>query len=265
MAQLLEETLERPVKYAFSLSKESFALNKGFFLTYAAILIVLGILGMIPIVNLFTSILSGILTAALTIAVGQRFVKAESIDDYIEKIKTLRIGQVWSDHAGAATGAYLGFILLTLLFALPIIFMGFLFGGSVSADALFTQPIIVLYILLAAALFLYVAPLIYAYVIEAQNFGEGFRATWRFFSKELWQRAFKKGYFNYMFKLGLILIALSILIVIVFAIIGVLGTLLGNSGAIIVMGIAMIATLVLQVWFSIFYAIASAISKRITE
>ena len=98
MAQLLEETLERPVKYAFSLSKESFALNKGFFLTFAAVLIVLGILGMIPIVNLFTSILSGILTAALTIAVGQRFGKAESIDDYIEKIKALRIGQVWSGN-----------------------------------------------------------------------------------------------------------------------------------------------------------------------
>ena len=112
---------------------------------------------------------------------------------------------------------------------------------------------------------MYVAPLIYAYVIEAQNFGEGFRATWRFFSKELWQRAFKKSYLSYMFKLGLILIALTLLIVIVFAVIGGLGALLGSSGVVVVTGIALIATLVLQVWFSIFYAIASVTSKRITE
>jgi hypothetical protein len=272
--KIVDQALAHPIKYTLMLTKEVFALNKGLFLGITAIVILLSLLSNIPLLGLVASVLSGILMFALFFFVGKVFYEAADMDAFVETIRTTTISKLWSNYWKPSFGAYLGWVLIILLF---LVIAGVIVGITGAGDKFMmasqsNDPMAMLAILpatilplLLLALLLYVMPLVFANIIKTDNFNDAFKAVFTIFSKDVWRRAFTGAYFKYMTLLGLILIALMILMVVFSGILMTIFGALDPSMMIVGLIIVIILMVIIQIVMNIFYAISAVIADRMTR
>lgn len=272
--KIVDQALAHPIKYTLMLTKEVFALNKGLFLGITAIVILLSLLSNIPLLGLVASVLSGILMFALFFFVGKVFYEAADMDAFVETIRTTTISTLWNKYWKPSFGAYLGWVLIILLF---LVIAGVIVGITGAGDKFMmasqsNDPMAMLAILpatilplLLLALLLYVMPLVFANIIKTDNFNDAFKAVFTIFSKDVWRRAFTGAYFKYMTLLGLILIALMILMVVFSGILMTIFGALDPSMMIVGLIIVIILMVIIQIVMNIFYAISAVIADRMTR
>jgi hypothetical protein len=272
--KIVDQALTHPIKYTLMLTKEVFSLNKGLFLAISAIVVLLSLLSNIPILGLIASVLSGILMFALFFFVGKVFYEAEDMDTFVEAIRTMRLSELWNRYWKASFGAYLGWVLVVLLY---LLIAGLILGIAGAGNDLMmasegNDPMAMLALLPATilplillALLLYVTPLVFANIIKTDTFNDAFKAVFSIFSKDIWRRAFTGAYFKYMTLLGLILIALTVLMVVLAGAMMAIFSALSPSLMIVGMIIVVILMVVVQIVMNIFYAISSVIADRMTR
>jgi len=271
---IVDQALEHPVKYTVMLTKEVITLNKRLFLGITAIVTLLMYLSAIPIVGMVASILSGILLFTLFYFIGKTFYRSQTMDEFVDAIRSMTLADLWKNYLKPASGAYLGWAALSLVM---LLLTGALVSLSGHGDSLIVaiqsgdpsvmldaMPAMILPFILIALL-MYVSPLVLANVIKADNFNDAFKAVFTFFSKDVWRRAFTGEYFKYMTVLGLIMLAflfvMAIVSAVIMAIFGALGSYMLIAGIVVVT----IAMMFLQVVMNVFFAISSVIADRLTQ
>ena len=269
-ANIVEQSLEHPIKYAIMLTKEVYSLNKGFFWGITALIIVLAILSNIQIVGLVASVVSGILMFALFLFTGKVFDTSSTMDMFVKEIESISISKLWNDYWKPALGAYLGWVIVVIALIILTTITFSLTGGTsllmqdeplASNLTLLLPPMILPLIILS--LILYVIPLVFANTIRTDTFEDAFKSVFTLFQGTLWRRAFTGGYFKYMAAIGLVLIAL---IVGVSVASGLLVTLLGAIDPTMIyigMILMVIVMVIFQVIINVFYAITAIIADRI--
>jgi len=271
---IVDQALEHPVKYTVMLTKEVISLNKRLFLGMTAIVTLLMYLSAIPIVGMFASILSGILLFTLFYFIGKTFYRSRTMDEFVNTIRSMTLADLWQNYLKPASGAYLGWVFLSLVM---LLLTGILISLSGYGDSLVmamqsqdptvmldAMPALILPFILVLLL-MYVAPLVLANVIKADNFNDAFRAVFTFFSKDVWRRAFTGEYFKYMTALGLIMLAFLFVMTIISAIFMAIFSALGSYMLIVGIVAATIVMMFLQVVMNVFFAISSVIADRMTQ
>jgi len=259
--RLIDEALSsEPIKNTFRLGWEFITLNQKFTLTAMIIFVSLNLFGMIPIASLIFMVLSAVFGLVIQIHVGKTFYESQDIKSYINEIKESSIDKILTQHVATAFGAYLGWVVLVLLF---IVLFGFI-GGSMGiineqmneADIFNSLVMLGFPMLLIALVLSYVQPLVQANIIMANGIQEGFKAVFTLFSTNVWRSSFQSSYFKYVAGFGLVIILL------LFFFAFIVGIITSLSGLIIVGNILMV---VLMYIFMIIIAIGSMMAKRRVE
>jgi len=259
--RLIDEAIEgEPVKNSFRLLREFIMLNKTFTLTAIGIFILLNVLGSIPVIALIFAVLAGIYGISLQIHAGRTLYGTESIDTFLAEIESSKINEVLSRHVSTASGVYVGWMLLMMLLLL-ILGFALSFSGAVTqkmdeaavlmALTQFSGPII-----LIALLFSYVQPLVHSNILLANSFGEGLKAVFTLFSKDVWRSAMQKVYFVYIAKIGIVVGILLVVIV------GITTTVVTIPGVGLIF---MILILALMYLLMIYMSFVSMMARRMVE
>jgi len=258
---LVDEALaSEPIKNTFRLSWEFITLNQQFTLTAIVMFIVLNLLGTIPVLALFFMVFSGVFGLIIQIYAGQTFYKSDSIQSYISTIKNSRIDNLFTQHIAPAFGAYLGWIVLFLIFIFLFGFlagsMGLITDNMTENDLLGLITTVGIPFLLVAMALSYVQPLVQANIILSKSFSEGFKSVFTLFSAKVWRSSFQMPYFKYVAILGTVVIGVLFVAVAMVSAIGTVGglSLLGNILLLAIMYIVMVLM-----------AIGSMMAKRIVE
>ena len=258
---LVDEALaSEPIKNTFRLSREFIILNRQFTITAIVMFIVLNLLGTIPVLALFFMVFAGVFGLIIQIHVGQTFYKSDSIQTYITSIKESRIDTLLTKHIAPAFGAYLGWIVLFLIF---IFSFGFLAGSmGLISDTMTENDLVNLLttvgipFLLFAMVLSYVQPLVQANIIASKSFGEGFKAVFTLFSIDVWRSSFNMPYFKYVAIFGTVVVGILFVAV---AIVTAIGSLIGLSL------IGNILLLVVMYMVMVLMAVGSMMAKRLVE
>jgi hypothetical protein len=231
--RLIDEALaSEPVKNTFRLGWEFIVINKPLSLTIIVLLFVLSILGTIPIIGVLFSLFSTLLSLAVQIYIGRLVYESENIEHFVHDIKSLKGETIIKQHFSAAVGAYGGWMVIGLvLVTLASVVVGSmgLSELNLSNGVMFEQnrealfmifSTILLPLLVFFLIFSYVQPLVQSNIVMANDFKEGFFAVMTLFSAKVWQDAFQKSYFGYIFKLSLVILLLGVLFGILFSLVG---------------------------------------------
>ncbi len=219
-----EASQSEAVKNTFRLGWEFIKLNQTFTVTVLGVLIVLNFLGMIPVISLIASMLAGVLGIALQIYAGRAVYESDDITNYIDVIQKSDIKEVWSRHSAPAFGAYIGWVILLLIFvftaSILAISSGFINENMNEADVLMAFASIGLPLVLVALILSYVQPLVHSNIVLSNSFQEAFKAVFTIFSKDVWSSAMQKSYFFYVIIFGLVIMLCVVPIAIVFSVLG---------------------------------------------
>jgi hypothetical protein len=253
--RLLDEALEQePIKNTFRLAWEFIVLNKNFTFTALSLLLLLNILS--AFLGFFAMIISGIFSMAIQIYVARVLYASKDIENFVQKSKASKIEDALSQHILSGMGAYFG----TLLLFLVILFLaGFMISSlNVNVENIETAQLLEMgELLLFPALILllivsYLHPLVQANITFSNDFKEGFRAVFTFFTQALWRDAFQKRYFNYMALIFVVVIVIAIVLGLFITIPGI--NLLANFIVIVAM-----------YFYAIVGAVVAMMAKRVVE
>lgn len=255
-----EALLDTPVENTFRLTWEFIKLNKNFTFTAMSIFVLLNLFGTLPILSLIFSVFATVFTVVIQMYIGRTFYGTQNIGTYVEGIKASRIDEMLRRHTRAAFGVYVGFILLLIIivFVLAIIAAttGLINQNMNENDMLMALagiglPLIVFFLVIS-----YVQPLVYANIILANSFQEGFKAVFTLFSKDVWSSALQKKYFTYVAKIGIVIMAILFILGILFGLLTMLPA-LGFLGVIMIfMGLYVLVILM---------SIMAMMARRIVE
>ena len=214
-SRLLDEALSHePIKNTFRLAWEFIVLNKNFTLTAMSLLLLLNLLS--TFLGFFAMVISGIFSMAIQIYVARVLYEADGIEQFVEKSKKAKIEEVLSSHALSATGAYFGllslFLVLLLLFGFMVSSMQLNLDGMNMQELIDSLEVFLLPSLMVLLLVSYLHPLVQANITFTNDFKEGYKAAWSFFSQGLWRDAFQKEYFRYVVLIFLLLLALGVML-----------------------------------------------------
>jgi len=254
--RLIDEAIsQNRVKNSFRLAWEFMVVNREFTFTAMSLLLLLNILS--AFLGLLALVLSGIFSMALQIYIAKLFYTTQNIESFVEESKKAKVEDAVKENFYTAMGAYLGTIVVLLGLLTSLLLgvqsMGISLENIKSVEEL--QPLVNTMLLPLTILLLlmsYIYPLVQANIAMAQNFKEGFQATFSMFSLSLWQRSFRNGYFQY--------IALFMLVVMVGAFI--LVSLLSIPFISI---LANFIVIVVMYGYMVLMAVASMMSKRVVE
>lgn len=259
--RLIDEAIEvEPVKNSFRLGREFIVLNKKFTLIAIAIFIALNIFSALPLLGIIFAVLTGIFAISIQLHAGRTLYSTDNIETYVHEIEQSRMDEVLKRHMSTASGVYTGWLLLMVLIFF-LIGLFFSFSGVVTQNmseaqmltvlGQYSMPMIIVILLLS-----YVQPLVHSNIILANSFGEGLKAVFSIFSKDVWRSAMQKVYFVYIAKVSLLIsVALILLLTIVtgMAMAPALGVLLS------------ILLLALIYIFMVFVSIMSMMARRMVE
>lgn len=259
--RLIDEALDfEAVKNTFRLTREFIVLNKNFTFMAMGIFILLNVLGMIPLLSLIFSLLATVFGIVIQIHVGRTFYATENIETYVDEINNSRVDEVAKRYAQTAFGVYLGWTLLIILIlfvlSLTAITTGLVNKNMNENDLIMAFAGLGLPLILAALIFSYVQPLVYSNIILSNSLGEGFKAVFSIFSKDVWSSALQKSYFSYIAKVGLLTMAIILLL-------GVMVALLSSIP--IIGGFSMMFILGAIYLLMVFISISSMMARRIVE
>ncbi|CAA6804037.1 MAG: Unknown protein [uncultured Sulfurovum sp.] len=259
--RLIDEALEfEPVKNTFRLAWEFIRLNKNFTLTAMSVFVVLNLFAMLPIISLIFSLFTAVFAIAIQMHVGRTLYTTKDIENYVDEVHTSRIDKILTSYVKTAFGVYLGWMIVIVLFVLIFSILGVTTGvfkeGMNESDVIRAFAGLGLPLTLVGLAFSYVQPLVHSNIVLANSLGEGFKAVFSFFTKDVWSSAMKKNYFVYMTKVGLLaslFLFLVGLMVVLFSMIPVIG---GFSIILIFMGMYL---------FMVFMSIISMMARRMIE
>jgi len=187
-------------------------------------LIVLNFLGMIPVISLIAPMLAGVLGIALQIYAGRAVYESDDIGNYVEVIEKSDISEVLTRHGRTAFGAYMGWVILALLFvfiaSIVAVFSGLITENMSQTNVLMAFVSIGLPLVLVALILSYVQPLVHSNIVLANNFQEGFKAVFTIFSKDVWSSAMQKSYFAYVAVFGVFIMLCVVPVALVFSVLG---------------------------------------------
>ena len=211
-SRLIDEALaSEPIKNTFRLSWEFLSLNRQFTLTVMALLLILSLLGMtIPVVGAIFTVLSSALSISMQIYIGRLVYESQDIQQFVSEVKIAKGEDILKKFFSPSIGAYMGWMVLSLLFLVVIGFIAGVIGvPQVNLEETMVLKnekeimeflsIIAIPTLLLFLLFLLIQPLIQFKIIKADNFNQGFFAVMNFFSLKVWRRAFRWSYIRYVF------------------------------------------------------------------
>ena len=261
--RLIDEAIAfEPVKNTFRLGWEFITLNKKFTMTVMVVLLVLSLLGLVPLVGFIASIFSSALALAVQIYAGRLVYETDNIESFVEEVHNADGQDIIKRYFAPALGAYMGWMVMALLFvgiiSLVIAGSGISFQGGISATTnnaeLFSLlSTIGIPLLLVGVLFSYVQPLVQSNIIMANDFKEGFFAVFTIFSADVWRDAMQGVYFKYIAVYGVIILLAMFLFTFIFTIFSTIP-------------ILNILVLVVFVYiFSIMMTVSAVMAKRIVE
>ena len=211
-SRLIDEALaSEPIKNTFRLSWEFLSLNRQFTLTVMALLLILSLLGMtIPVVGAIFTVLSSALSISMQIYIGRLVYESQDIQQFVSEVKIAKGEDILKKFFSPSIGAYMGWMVLSLLFLVVIGFIAGVIGvPQVNLEETMVLKnekeimeflsVIAIPTLLLFLLFLLIQPLIQFKIIKADNFNQGFFAVMNFFSLKVWRRAFRWSYIRYVF------------------------------------------------------------------
>lgn len=213
---LLDEALyEEPVKNTFRLSWEFISLNRQFTFTAMSLLLLLNILSLF--LGVLAMVVSGIFSLTIQIYVAKLIYSSQDIGSFIEESKKSKVESAVSQNASVASGAYLGWITLLIIFLVVLVFtlktMGLPLENVKTMDDF--QPIInaiIFPLIILLLLLTYIHPLVQANINMAKDFREGFLAVFTVFSLTMWRESFQSKYPKYILSLmGIVLVGAFIL------------------------------------------------------
>ncbi len=188
---------------AFSITNKLVRSNVGLALSWSALLVVFTLLSMVPILGFFVNFLSGAFYYGFVLYVAYSLKDGDSFE---EKIKELKIGDVFREYLGAGFGMSLGFFVLSLLGIAVLVVFGIIFGSlGAFSDIItygdlregFTGSMIALsvLILLVVMWLVYAIPLLFSKSIrEKPDFGSAFMEVLKMFTPSFIGESFSGRY-----------------------------------------------------------------------
>ncbi len=199
---LLDEArASEPIKNTLRLSWEFIVLNKKFTLTVLALLLLLNILTIFA--GILGMVLSGIFALTIQIYLSRMVYFSEDIEKFVEQIKSSKVEIAVSNNAFVASGAYIAWLILFIVF---IFVLALIVNNSgipledikTIKELMPVAQILFLPIVILTLLISYIYPLVQSNIALAQNIFEGFLAPFTIFSPALWRASFKNGYPKYI-------------------------------------------------------------------
>ena len=260
--RLIDEAVSyEPVKNTFRLGWEFITLNKKFTMSVMVVLLVLSLLGLLPVVGFIASVFSSGFALAVQIYVGRLVYETDNIESFVDEVHNADGQDIIKRYFAPALGAYMGWMVMALLFVgiitLAISSSGISFQGGISAttnaELLSLLSTIGIPLLLITLLFAYVQPLVQSNIVMANDFKEGFFAVFTVFSADVWRHAMQGSYFKYISVYGVITLLGMFFFTFIFSIFATIP-------------ILNISIMVIFVYiFSIMMTVSAVVAKRIVE
>lgn len=257
--RLIDEAISsEPIKNTFRLGWEFITLNKPFTLTVVGVMIFLTLLGVVPLIGFIFSLFSSVFALAVQIYVGRLVYETDNIETFVSTIRDAKGEDVIQHYFSVAMGVYMGWMVIGIgLIALITLLLG---DMEISKYALNNNVVLLsllsmvgLPALVIALLISYVQPLVQANIIMSDTFREGFFAVMSLFWVDTWRRAFQGVYFNYVARLGLLVLGVSFLFLFIFSIFAVIPI------------VNMVILLLFVYLLMIIMSVAAVMAKRLVE
>ena len=210
--RLIDEARHEPIKNAFRLGLEFMDRNRMLAAMTMGIFLVLSLLEMVPVLGMVAGVALGVFSQAVQIYVGRTFYDASGIEAYVAAAESAKLKEFLNRYLAQAFGAWLGWLVLSLVFMVLFIIFFITGGTDLSAfDQTAMQDEEQIYALILAVLeagtplvlvgllLSYVYPIAQGRVIRSGGFGDAFRAVFSVFSPTVWASAMNAAYFRYVF------------------------------------------------------------------
>jgi len=256
--RLIDEAVSfEPVKNTFRLGWEFVTLNKKFTMTVMVVLLLLGLLGHVPVIGFVFSVFSSAFALAIQIYAGRLIYETENIESFVAEVHNADGQNVIERYFAPALGAYLGWMVMALLFVgiitLAIGSSSINISASNNLELLAMLSTVGIPILLVVLVFSYVQPLVQSNIVMANDFKEGFFAVFTVFTADVWNRAMQGTYFKYISVYGVIVLLATFLLAFLFSIFAAIPIL------------NMIIFIIFVYIFSIMMTVSAVMAKRIVE
>ncbi len=253
-------------KTAFDLAWNFFKGNYALNFAAMAILIVLNILGMIPILGILFIFAYSVFSLAIQVYFGKKMQNAVTPEDMAAVAAQTKIRDLFMEHVDVASGAFLAFLMLGIVFGLLFAIVAGMGAGmmhesmqmqSMGMHGEEQMTMMVMsgmgiggFLLLLIALFLaYFFPAVMGKVILADDFVSGFKNAFLIFSPSLWKSCFNKDYF-------LLILIWSIIIFVALLIIFAL------SATLILLPLGLVIAYILALYNAAIYVFAAQLAQE---
>ena len=269
-SRLIDEARGEPVKNAFRLGLEFMDRNRLLAAMTMGSFLVLTLLEMVPLLGMFAGVALGVFSQAAQIYVGRTFYEAADIHAYIGGAESANFKAFLTRYVPQAFGAWLGWLVLSLIFM--ILFIAFFLGsgtdlssfsdGNIQNEEQAYELLVGILeaglpVVLIGMLLSYVYPIAQGRVIRSESFGEAFKAVFAIFSPSVWASAMNKTYFSFVFFFSLSLMGIVALVVVTMMLL----VLIPFLGAVLIL----VWTIFLIYAFTMVLGVANTIAKEIAE
>lgn len=258
--RLIDEALDfEPVKNTFRLAWEFIILNKNFTLMAMGAFVLLNFLGTLPVIGFILTVFAAAFGIVMQMHVGRTLYGTANIETYVDEIQKSSIKEALSNYLQTAFGIYLSWLVFMLLIIFSFSLLGITTGvftedmnenDIVNAFSDLGLPLVIF-----ALLFSYLQPLVHSNIVLSNSGGEGFKAVFTIFTKDVWSSAMQKPYFFYVVKVALIILVLLVLVGVIFF--ALLHPLLGAFSAFFIFMSMYI--------FMVIMSVTSMMARRIVE
>jgi len=210
--RLVDQAKQNPIKNVFIIGWEAVILNIPIMLSAILVLVLLGLLGFVPYINVVVTILSATFMVSAQIYIARIFEEASDMYGFASNIEKMTLKELFHTHLMTALGSYFAWV---ILFLIPLIVTFIIMPQDLSKidpETIMNIAKNLIPFLIFILIILYVQPLIQYNIIKAEGFSEGFKAVLTLFSSSLWSRALSGSYFSYIAKFGLVVFLLLFLI-----------------------------------------------------
>ncbi len=184
----------------------------------AGAILLLFLFQIVPLVGMVAGILQSIIFYALAYSVVDNLTKSTNIESFKERIGNSTTKEMLFKFIAPASGFYLGFIIVSIIFIAATALLFWLTGGGAiitmlnqqmsgsdmtpqQATVFYTQILgmstpTLLFFIVATTFFGYIWPLVYGYALLQRSFSDALNALFMLFSTRFWRAAFTMQYFK---------------------------------------------------------------------
>ncbi|MCF6200852.1 MAG: hypothetical protein L3J42_01795 [Hydrogenimonas sp.] len=211
-----ESFRNRPIGTALDYTWAALSANWKNSAIVAAILLLLMLFQIIPILGIVAGVLQSIIFYALAYWAVENIIKSSNIENFKEQIQNANVKDMLFSFLAPASGFYLGFIIISVIFIAATALIFWLTGGGAifsmmqeqmgnssmapeQAMIFYTQILgmgtpAILFFIIAITFFGYIWPLVYGYALMQRSFSDALNALFMLFSTRFWRAAFTMKY-----------------------------------------------------------------------